>query len=210
MARITSVRGRHLALVAIALAASTRLLAAERHNIVLFIPELLSAASAEDRDPPTLTRLRDEGVNFLESHSRFPPLAAQSSQIDPDFMSDVLIQRATAAQYSAVLLENVDVDREVAATLRSFKDATRPFVLIYRITGNSARSCRRASASAGSRLPSIVKGRALWRSRQNKWRHRCKSTDASRGSSRGSPGRHPHPQQQGQPCAARHPAIRPA
>ena len=67
--------GARLVMVFFALAASMSVFGTERHNIVLFVPEVLSAASADDGHVPTLTRLRNEGVNFLESHSRLLTLA---------------------------------------------------------------------------------------------------------------------------------------
>jgi hypothetical protein len=118
--------GARSALLAIAIAASASLSAAERHNIVLLVPEVLSAASADNGSAPALASLRDEGVNFVESHSRFPPLAIDDDTIAAEFNKDALIEVAVAAQYSAVFLENIEVHPIVTEKLRSLEQS-RPF-----------------------------------------------------------------------------------
>jgi arylsulfatase A-like enzyme len=47
-------------------------LPAERHNLILFVPDGLRAAVVDPVTAPTFSRLRDEGVNFVNSHSLFP------------------------------------------------------------------------------------------------------------------------------------------
>src|SRR5438477_10726384 len=42
------------------------------HNLVLFIPDGLRAGIVDATTAPTLARLRDEGVNFTNSHALFP------------------------------------------------------------------------------------------------------------------------------------------
>ncbi len=42
------------------------------HNIVLFVPDGLRAAIVDPTTAPAMARLREEGVNFLNSHSMFP------------------------------------------------------------------------------------------------------------------------------------------
>jgi hypothetical protein len=42
------------------------------HNVILFVPDGLRAAIIDQHTAPTLARLRDEGVNFVNSHSLFP------------------------------------------------------------------------------------------------------------------------------------------
>src|ERR1019366_7055326 len=42
------------------------------HNIILFVPDGLRAAMVDPTMTPTFSRLRDEGVNFVNSHSLFP------------------------------------------------------------------------------------------------------------------------------------------
>ncbi len=42
------------------------------HNVILFVPDGLRAAIIDPQTAPTLARLRDEGVNFVNSHSLFP------------------------------------------------------------------------------------------------------------------------------------------
>src|SRR5690349_10788353 len=42
------------------------------HNLILFVPDGLRSQIVEEKTAPTFARLRDEGVNFLNSHSLFP------------------------------------------------------------------------------------------------------------------------------------------
>jgi hypothetical protein len=42
------------------------------HNVILFVPDGLRAAIIDPQTAPTLARLREEGVNFVNSHSLFP------------------------------------------------------------------------------------------------------------------------------------------
>ena len=42
------------------------------HNVILFVPDGLRAAIIDSQTAPALARLRDEGVNFVNSHSLFP------------------------------------------------------------------------------------------------------------------------------------------
>jgi predicted AlkP superfamily pyrophosphatase or phosphodiesterase len=42
------------------------------HSLVLFIPDGLRAQIVDEKTAPTFARLRDEGVNFSNSHSLFP------------------------------------------------------------------------------------------------------------------------------------------
>jgi type I phosphodiesterase/nucleotide pyrophosphatase len=59
-----------LSLVGAGFAASAS--AQSPHNVVLFIPDGLRAAIVDTETTPTFARLRDEGVNFTNSHSLFP------------------------------------------------------------------------------------------------------------------------------------------
>ena len=58
------------ALVFLSLAVSTG--AREAHNLVLFVPDGLRAKIVDAKSAPAFARLRDEGVNFINSHSLFP------------------------------------------------------------------------------------------------------------------------------------------
>src|SRR3954471_15882437 len=42
------------------------------HNLILFVPDGLRSQIVDETTAPTLARLRDEGVNFINSHSLFP------------------------------------------------------------------------------------------------------------------------------------------
>ena len=46
--------------------------AAAAHNLILFIPDGLRSQIVDERTAPTLARLRQEGVSFVNSHSLFP------------------------------------------------------------------------------------------------------------------------------------------
>lgn len=150
------VQRAHLAGLFVALAACSSLHATERHNIILFVPQVLSAASADDGSAAALTAFRDDGVNFLESHSRFPPLATPDERMAAEFNKDALIQAAAAAQYSAVFLQDSDVDPVVTENLRSLKEKSRPFLLIYRVLGNTPRSANDALATIQQSLKDLA------------------------------------------------------
>ena len=42
------------------------------HNVILFVPDGLRAAIVDTTTAPAMARLRDDGVNFVNSHSLFP------------------------------------------------------------------------------------------------------------------------------------------
>jgi hypothetical protein len=44
------------------------------HNMILFIPDGLRAESVNPESTPAFARVRDQGVNFANSHSVFPTL----------------------------------------------------------------------------------------------------------------------------------------
>ena len=60
-----------VALVAVSFS-SFPVFADQPHNVILFIPDGLRGGIVDATTAPTLTRLRDEGVNFANSHSLFP------------------------------------------------------------------------------------------------------------------------------------------
>src|SRR5690348_12940220 len=45
-----------------------------RHNLILFVADGLRAKSATQKSAPNITKLRDEGVNFANSHSVYPTI----------------------------------------------------------------------------------------------------------------------------------------
>src|ERR1700749_4875279 len=47
-------------------------LAAPPHNVILFVPDGLRASTVDLAPAPTFARLRQQGVNFANSHSLFP------------------------------------------------------------------------------------------------------------------------------------------
>jgi hypothetical protein len=60
------------ALLACAACAPWTAFADSPHNVILFIPDGLRAGIVDAATAPTFARLRDEGVNFKNSHSIFP------------------------------------------------------------------------------------------------------------------------------------------
>ena len=42
------------------------------HNVILFVPDGLRALSVTPETAPTMAAIRDQGVNFKNSHSIFP------------------------------------------------------------------------------------------------------------------------------------------
>ena len=48
------------------------LFAGQPHSLILFVPDGLRAGIVDAQTAPTMARLRDEGVNFVNSHSLFP------------------------------------------------------------------------------------------------------------------------------------------
>lgn len=63
---------KHLLLTALATLPGVCSAANPPHNVILFVPDGLRAAIVDQQTAPTLARLRDEGVNFANSHSLFP------------------------------------------------------------------------------------------------------------------------------------------
>src|SRR5262245_47114475 len=49
------------------------------HNVILFIPDGLRPDAVNNETAPTFTRLRDQGVYFVNSHSIFPTLTMVNS-----------------------------------------------------------------------------------------------------------------------------------
>ena len=52
--------------------AASAVAAEPRHNVVLFVPDGLRAAMVSEATAPAMAALRDQGVNFQNSHSLFP------------------------------------------------------------------------------------------------------------------------------------------
>ncbi len=66
------ISAQHLLLTALAALPVVCSAAGPPHNIILFVPDGLRAAIVDTQTAPALARLRDEGVNFVNSHSLFP------------------------------------------------------------------------------------------------------------------------------------------
>src|SRR5262245_66666859 len=108
------------------------------HNLILIVPEALPALGVDQTNAPTLARLRHEGVNFANSHSGFPHLAADAT-VDggSDLMPESLIA-AAAGDYVTAFIEaegSGSLDPRVATTLSRSKAAGRPFVIDRKSVG---------------------------------------------------------------------------
>lgn len=73
-ARSAGIARRRAAVLAAAVvaAALARPAAAASHNLILFVPDGLRAAVVDAKSAPTFARVRDEGVDFVNSHALFP------------------------------------------------------------------------------------------------------------------------------------------
>ena len=66
-------RHRQIALAAIAALTVTQAQAADKpHNLILFVPDGMRAKMVTPKNAPTMAAIRDQGVNFHNSHSMFP------------------------------------------------------------------------------------------------------------------------------------------
>jgi hypothetical protein len=66
-------RHRHIVLTAIAALTVTQAQAADKpHNLILFVPDGMRAKMVTPETAPTMAAIRDQGVNFQNSHSMFP------------------------------------------------------------------------------------------------------------------------------------------
>jgi hypothetical protein len=63
---------RILIAVAAGMLTAAPALADSPHNLILFVPDGLRAKIVDDKTAPTMARLREEGVDFKNSHSMFP------------------------------------------------------------------------------------------------------------------------------------------
>ena len=63
---------RHLIALVGALLVAGAAMAAEPHNVILFVPDGLRAAMVTPETAPAMAALRDRGVDFRNSHSLFP------------------------------------------------------------------------------------------------------------------------------------------
>src|SRR5579862_5367166 len=62
-----------LGLAALAFTYAANAAAADRpHNVILFVPDGLRAKMVTAQTAPTMAAIRDQGVNFQNSHSIFP------------------------------------------------------------------------------------------------------------------------------------------
>jgi len=77
---MASSRARVLGLAALALAAQLSAAAAQQpRNVILFIPDGLRALAVTPQTAPTMTAIRDQGVNFANPHSLFPTFTMPNS-----------------------------------------------------------------------------------------------------------------------------------
>jgi hypothetical protein len=132
------------------LAASAAAHEAERNSLILLVPHALPATSVDHGTAPTLARFRTEGVYFINSHSGFPNLTPPKSAPLSTGLNMGQLIAAAAADYSTALVDNTRVEVSLAVgtppaaeestnlstivnvLLPQFKEANRPFVLVYR------------------------------------------------------------------------------
>jgi len=70
----------HIALAAIAALGVTQSYAVDRpHNVILFVPDGMRAKMVTPETAPTMAAIRDQGVNFQNSHSMFPTFTMPNS-----------------------------------------------------------------------------------------------------------------------------------
>jgi hypothetical protein len=69
---MTIARAKYLAVMALTVVPVVCAAAGSPHNVILFVPDGLRAAIVDSQTAPTMARLRDEGVSFVNSHSLFP------------------------------------------------------------------------------------------------------------------------------------------
>src|SRR5580704_3564726 len=50
-----------------------------RRNVIIFVADGLRYGSVNERDAPTLWKIRQQGVNFVNSHSLFPTLTTANA-----------------------------------------------------------------------------------------------------------------------------------
>jgi len=55
--------------------------ALQAHNLILFVPDGLRAAVVDSNTAPAMARLREEGVNFVNSHSLFPTFTTANASV---------------------------------------------------------------------------------------------------------------------------------
>jgi arylsulfatase A-like enzyme len=70
----------HIVLTAIAALTVTQAQAADKpHNLILFVPDGMRAKMVTPETAPTMAAIRDQGVNFQNSHSMFPTFTMPNS-----------------------------------------------------------------------------------------------------------------------------------
>jgi hypothetical protein len=124
--------GRIVHFVAFGLAGSVSAGAQVPHNIILFVAESLPPASVDRSSTPTLARFRDEGVNFINSHADLPIAPSAQASLE-SFVAAAAAARSEdgGKLYSTAFIDEPS-EATLDATLREFKQAHRPFVLVYK------------------------------------------------------------------------------
>jgi hypothetical protein len=135
------------------LAALTLLLAAPAfadppHNLILFVPDGLRAAIVDATTAPTFARLRDEGVNFVNSHSLFPTFTTANASAfatghtlgDTGDFSNAIYSRfpmASAGNTVTPFLESDPVLREMNADFSQNYLSEASIIALARAAGDS-------------------------------------------------------------------------
>ena len=95
------------------------------HNLILFVPDGLRAGIVNEATAPTLARLREEGVNFRNSHALFPTFTTANASAfatghalgDTGDFSNSIYTRISIQGTVTPFLENDAVQRDLNAAL---------------------------------------------------------------------------------------------
>jgi hypothetical protein len=100
-------------------------IAANPHNLILFVPDGLRAAIVDASTAPTMARLREQGVDFINSHSLFPTFTTANASAfatghglgdTGDFSNSIYTGIAIQGTVTP-FLENDSVQRDLNAAL---------------------------------------------------------------------------------------------
>jgi hypothetical protein len=124
--RQSAIRIAALTAVAVALSAFHSAACADApHNVILFVPDGLRSAIVDASTAPTMARLREEGVNFKNSHALFPTFTTANASAfatghglgDTGDFSNSIYTRLAVQGTVTPFLENDSVQRDLNAAL---------------------------------------------------------------------------------------------
>lgn len=155
-------------------ASSTALAEAPPPNFIIVVPQALPASAVDLVTAPALTKLRAEGVYFMNSHAGFPPLDGAPVARSGGFDAGTLVTLLNAAsskegdrQYStAVIDERREPDDQggsqlpaiIRDVLPRLKAEGRPFVLVYELAGVTQDFVQQDPATSASAMKASAPG----------------------------------------------------